>query len=1314
MKNVLCRAFFVAFCCAMIIPASHSARAASTVNSADDISLNIDLDTLPTGDLPEVKEPKVEEIELSAEEFEKLKGGALKPKVRNSRSSNKGYYYNQLTEVDKIYYDGILELCRQNKSPFTGTFSKDTLDKGVLFYSGTKQLNGVDWSTIIHALWYDHPEELETILFSQQYAVISANSGGKWQYNYYMYNSPDANYTGEQVAQMESELKSACDLLYNSLDLSGDDASKELAIHDALIETAEYNYDSNNKYLKYTAYGALVDKLPVCQGYATAFKMLMDKAGIETHVVAGTGDGGGHAWNVVKLGSDYYEVDTTWDDHEMKYYPYGYLYLHRYFNCTTDQFAYHTFKIPGISAKATSHVRNSGHMGYINAPVANGTRYTYNNIKKAYRVDFDGVKKGAYFYLPYQYTYTYEGKIVEMPRYLSLSGCTFNNWYTEKNGGTVVTANTTINSDITLYARWNGADNVEDAVPDKTDSYTITLHNNYDNKTDTINITKGKVVGELPIIYRFGYDFNGWSESKNGGSTVDPNKVVNSDLDFYAQWKPARVKVNFYEDSGSYSVRYADFGSTYGDAMSLGSDYQKAGHTLIGWYESFDSEKAISPDKIIDSTKPLNFYAHWKTNTYILTYDANGGSFSNGETSDTENAEYDTYISLGTHEKPLRDGYVFTGWNTSKDATNGVTSYKVTGDTTLYAIWKKACVVTLHYNYDDKTENIAIGECIYYELPKPERYGYNFIGWKEEGDTGPYYASATTIYKDIDFYAVWRPKKVNLHFNSTIGTPSNQSLSVNFGSTFGEAFDRVTNPSMSGYKFEGWTDTAINDNENVLSRDTVIDSTDSYNFYAKFTQSNCTITLHYDYDDKTEKIEVVEGTYYELPKPERYGFTFVGWREGERESNILGTTIRKDTDFYAKWSQKQVNLYFFSSTGTPSLQTLTVALGSTYGEAFDKVTEPYKAGYTFEGWTDSYASDEIISSDKVFDDINSYTFYSKLTQTTNDTEETTSTNDTEETTSTNDTEETASSNNTEETTSANDTKESSSANETEETLGDEESKLAFTVTYHALEGSFSNKTNLRHIKEEYYSRVDLSAQEVPVRDGYEFLGWTREPGSDILWAYVTIYEDIDMYAVWNEILVAPGQETHDLQEYGNENQQNQTWQESAEIPGQEADNDLQVTDPVISEDEQLSENGIIEYGGNEYGVSQDGTAVLTVPNSKNVSSMSSGEYVYYGGKNYKVTEIDRYAYKNCKKLKSARIGANIEKIGNGAFSGCKKLSKIVVDAKNLKSIGKGSFKGINNKAKITIICKDKKDYKKFVKLFKKAGAKKAKFKFKKG
>ena len=40
----------------------------------------------------------------------------------------------------------------------------------------------------------------------------------------------------------------------------------------------------------------------------------MDYQGIDCKVISGTANGGGHAWNKVKLEGDYYYIDVTWDD----------------------------------------------------------------------------------------------------------------------------------------------------------------------------------------------------------------------------------------------------------------------------------------------------------------------------------------------------------------------------------------------------------------------------------------------------------------------------------------------------------------------------------------------------------------------------------------------------------------------------------------------------------------------------------------------------------------------------------------------------------------------------------------------------------------------------------------------------------------------------------------------------------------------------------------------------------------------------------------------------------------------------------------
>ena len=72
------------------------------------------------------------------------------------------------------------------------------------------------------------------------------------------------------------------------------------------------------------------------------------------------------------------------------------------------------------------------------------------------------------------------------------------------------------------------------------------------------------------------------------------------------------------------------------------------------------------------------------------------------------------------------------------------------------------------------------------------------------------------------------------------------------------------------------------------------------------------------------------------------------------------------------------------------------------------------------------------------------------------------------------------------------------------------------------------------------------------------------------------------------------------------------------------------------------------------------------------------------GITYKVTKIEKNAFKNWKALKEVTVGPNVTDIGASAFEGCKSLKKITIKSKSLKSVGKKAFKGIYKKAKIMV------------------------------
>ncbi len=93
------------------------------------------------------------------------------------------------------------------------------------------------------------------------------------------------------------------------------DYSKVKAIHDFVCALITYTDDVDNASSAYSAYARGEG---LCNSYALCMYKLLVEAGVPCHWIggsAGTGrDSAGHAWNIVKLGDKWYNLDATWDD----------------------------------------------------------------------------------------------------------------------------------------------------------------------------------------------------------------------------------------------------------------------------------------------------------------------------------------------------------------------------------------------------------------------------------------------------------------------------------------------------------------------------------------------------------------------------------------------------------------------------------------------------------------------------------------------------------------------------------------------------------------------------------------------------------------------------------------------------------------------------------------------------------------------------------------------------------------------------------------------------------------------------------------
>ncbi len=232
------------------------------------------------------------------------------------------YYYNQLNSTGKAIYDSL----KANKEKLRKGNHK--IDYGTRFNqllhseNGEKELNEA-FQSAWNAFSYDEPDlfyiDINKITLVKEYRSI----GSITTYYVSIDSGSNPNYFKDsfkeetQVVQAESYLQN---IAKQVIEQTKDDNAQEKAkkIHDWLVASIEYDATGKAEN-EYHIYGALHDGKAVCEGYARAYKYLMEKVGVPCVLVSGTatnseGKTESHAWNYVQIDNEWYAVDVTWDD----------------------------------------------------------------------------------------------------------------------------------------------------------------------------------------------------------------------------------------------------------------------------------------------------------------------------------------------------------------------------------------------------------------------------------------------------------------------------------------------------------------------------------------------------------------------------------------------------------------------------------------------------------------------------------------------------------------------------------------------------------------------------------------------------------------------------------------------------------------------------------------------------------------------------------------------------------------------------------------------------------------------------------------
>ncbi|GBU28376.1 hypothetical protein R84B8_01934 [Treponema sp. R8-4-B8] len=227
---------------------------------------------------------------------------------------------------------------------------------------------------------------------------------------------------------------------------------------------------------------------------------------------------------------------------------------------------------------------------------------------------------------------------------------------------------------------------------------------------------------------------------------------------------PVTYTVSFNSNNGTGTIPSSTGASGTIITLPSGNGLIRSGFIFSGWNtnSSGTGTNYAAGSSYTISNSNVTLYAKWITQVTV-TFDLNGGS-GTVPTSQTVNSGFNIQIPDGSGL--TRDGYAFSGWNTSSAGTGtnyvaGASSYAPSSNVTLYAKWNPEYTVYFDVNDGKGTvlppQKAYSGDSINLPSVTEPRYGFTFDGWNtNSAGTGTNYPGATyTVTANITLYARW-------------------------------------------------------------------------------------------------------------------------------------------------------------------------------------------------------------------------------------------------------------------------------------------------------------------------------------------------------------------------------------------------------------------------------------------------------------------------------------------------------------------------------------------------------------------------------
>lgn len=491
------------------------------------------------------------------------------------------------------------------------------------------------------------------------------------------------------------------------------------------------------------------------------------------------------------------------------------------------------------------------------------------------------------------------------------------------------------------------------------------------------NVTASVTLSEktAQYTYRFaGFETDSRLTFRNG-TTAASNPVT-----FVMPEENVTLKACSASQTNEYTVTvehyYMDTAGNYPDKPSVAEDLTPYyGETLVHKNLareikglSFNENKTIQENGNRTQTEvkgntTVRLYYDRTVCTVTYDYRTNGGTSADKETVKTYYGA-DADLSVAAY----KNGWEHAGWNTKSDSETGLTRYTVTGNVTLYAVYRKDITVTfVDFAQTYKREGSMYNNDTYAIIDAPQCSTYG--GWENVSDvTAVGFNSRADITAEgaekmevksgeehlkipdsITYYTVCRAD-VTLTYELNGGTENDTTKPVTktvycnaaapqevkgFKLQLGESVKESVDLDgyTHSYAFATWaenspeSDTRFPCNADyVLKENTVM--------YALWDETVTPITYYIEFDGNAGtaarnvpgRMEAQYGEEITLPKqqPERTGFTFMGWNtrtDGQGTEYHPQDTVKNLTTvnhatvkLYARWKQRRIILVKAAST----------------------------------------------------------------------------------------------------------------------------------------------------------------------------------------------------------------------------------------------------------------------------------------------------------------------------------------------------------------------------------------------------------------